>query len=80
MLTKCRLTVGLLLAVLVPSLHADEVRLSNGDRVTGKLVKKDGDFEVGPNVLPPQVSSPATSKFAAQVAEGPNTVPIKITR
>ena len=43
MLTKCRLTVGLLLAVLVPPLHADEVRLSNGDRVTGKLVKKDGD-------------------------------------
>lgn len=48
--------------------------------VLRQLVKKDGDFEVGPNVLPVQVSSPTTSKIAAQVAEGPNTVPIKITR
>ena len=44
------------------------------------LVKKEGDFEPGPNVLPAQVSTPATSKIAAQVAEGPNTVPITITR
>ena len=44
------------------------------------LVQKDGDFQPGPNVLPARVSSPATSKIAAQVAEGANTVPIKITR
>ncbi len=44
------------------------------------LVKKEGEFEPGPNVLPAQVGSPATSKIAAQVAEGPNTVPITITR
>jgi hypothetical protein len=45
-----------------------------------QLVKKEGDFEPGPNILPAQLSTPATSKIAAQVAEGPNTVPIKITR
>ncbi len=45
-----------------------------------QLVKREGDFEPGPNILPAQLSTPATSKIAAQVAEGPNTVPIKITR
>jgi len=45
-----------------------------------RLVQKDGDFQTGPNVLPARVSSPATSKIAAQVVEGANSVPIKITR
>ena len=31
------------LAALVSGIRADQVNLSNGDRVTGKLVKKDGD-------------------------------------
>ncbi len=43
MLTKFWLSTGLLFAVLAPVLGADQVILSNGDRVTGKLVKKDGD-------------------------------------
>ena len=44
------------------------------------MVQKDGEFEPGPNLLPPQVSKPATSKIVARVTEGTNTVPIKITR
>ena len=44
------------------------------------VVTKDGELELGPNVLPPQYSSPTTTKVQAQVAEGTNTVPIKIVR
>jgi hypothetical protein len=44
------------------------------------MVQKNGEFEPGPNLLPPAVSKPTSSKIAARVAEGANTVPIKLTR
>jgi hypothetical protein len=43
-------------------------------------VQKDGEFERGPNVLPPHLAKPATSKIVAHVAEGANVVPISIKR
>lgn len=48
--------------------------------VLPSMVKKDGEFEPGPNLLPPKVANPATSPIVAQVAAGQNTVPIKIKR
>jgi hypothetical protein len=44
------------------------------------VVTKDGELELGPNVLPPQYSSPKTTKVVANVGPGPNSVPIKIVR
>ncbi len=44
------------------------------------IVTKDGELELGPNVLPPQYASPKTTKAEARVAEGPNNVPINIVR
>jgi len=44
------------------------------------VITKDGEIELGPNVLPPQYSSPKTTKVVARVAEGVNSVPIKIVR
>jgi uncharacterized protein DUF6795 len=52
-------------------------------RVTVELrpvIAKQGEIELGPNILPPQYSSPKTTKVVARVAEGPNSVPIKIVR
>lgn len=48
--------------------------------VLRKPVEKDGEFEQGPNLLPPQYSKPATTKLNIRVADGANTVPLKITR
>jgi len=45
-----------------------------------QLIKKDGEFESGPNIIPRQYSSPATTRLVFKVAEGANSVPIKITR
>ena len=44
------------------------------------VITKDGEIELGPNILPPQYSSPKTTKVVARVAEGANSVPIKIVR
>jgi len=44
------------------------------------VITKDGEIELGPNVLPLQYSSPKTTKVVARVAEGVNSVPIKIVR
>jgi hypothetical protein len=44
------------------------------------VVTKQGELELGPNVLPPQYSCPTTTKVQAHIAEGTNTVPIKILR
>ena len=44
------------------------------------VVTKGGEIELGPNVLPPQYSSPKTTKLVARVAAGPNSVPLKIAR
>lgn len=44
------------------------------------LVKKDGEFESGPNIIPKQYSTPQTTKITTRVAEGTNTVPIKVVR
>lgn len=43
-------------------------------------VEKNGEFEQGPNLLPPQYSKPDTTKLNIHVADGANTVPLKITR
>ena len=43
MSSKYWLSLILCFAFLIPAVRADQVNLSNGDRVTGKLVKKDGD-------------------------------------
>lgn len=45
-----------------------------------KVTKKGDDFEFGPNLVPPKYSSPATTGVVVSVAEGTNTIPIKITR
>jgi hypothetical protein len=44
------------------------------------LVKKDGEFETGPNIIPRQYSTPQTTKITTRVAEGTNNVPIKVVR
>jgi hypothetical protein len=43
-------------------------------------IKKDGEYVQGANVLPPKYSKPRTTTVVARVAEGTNTVPIKIAR
>jgi hypothetical protein len=48
--------------------------------VLPSMVKKDGEFEPGPNLLPAKVANPDTSPIVAQVAAGANTVPITIKR
>jgi hypothetical protein len=48
--------------------------------VLEKMVKKGEDFVPGPNLLPPKYAGPQTTKVVALVAEGPNTVPIKLVR
>ena len=44
------------------------------------VITKEGELELGANVLPPQYSSPKTTKMVTQVAAGANSVPIKIVR
>ncbi|MGD9723749.1 MAG: BON domain-containing protein [Pirellulales bacterium] len=44
------------------------------------MVQKDGDYERGKNILPPKYSQPNTTNVVARVAEGDNSVPIKIVR
>jgi hypothetical protein len=44
------------------------------------MLQNNGEYEPGPNLLPPAVARPTTSKLVARVAEGTNSVPIKITR
>lgn len=44
------------------------------------LVKKDGEFETGPNIIPRQYATPQTTKITTRVAEGTNNVPIKVVR
>ena len=48
--------------------------------VLRKSIEKDGEFEQGPNLLPPQYSKPATTKLNIRIADGANSVPLKITR
>lgn len=45
-----------------------------------RVITKDADLELGPNVLPTPYASPKTTKAEAHVAEGSNSVPIKIVR
>jgi hypothetical protein len=45
-----------------------------------QVVQKQGEVELGPNVLPPKYSSPKTTSLVANVIEGANSVPIKISR
>ncbi len=44
------------------------------------MVKVGDEFERGKNVLPPKYSNPTTTTVVARVAEGQNSVPIRITR
>jgi hypothetical protein len=44
------------------------------------LVKKDGEFQSGPNIIPKQYATPQTTKITTRVAEGTNNVPIKVVR
>lgn len=39
-----------------------------------------GELGLGQNILPPQYSSPKTTRISVNVAEGVNSVPIKVTR
>ncbi len=48
--------------------------------VLRKSIEKDGEFQQGPNLLPPQYSKPDTTKLNINVADGVNTIPIKILR
>ncbi len=43
-------------------------------------VLKDGELVAGPNVIPQPYGSPKTTKLQVRVAEGSNTVPLKIIR
>jgi len=44
------------------------------------MIEKNGEFQPGPNKLPARVANKTTSKITARIAEGPNAVPITITR
>ncbi len=48
--------------------------------VLRKTIEKDGEFQQGPNLLPEQYSKADTTKLNIHVADGANTVPLKITR
>jgi|GEM_PF-810104 len=48
--------------------------------VLRKTIEKDGEFQQGPNLLPEQYSKPGTTKLNIRVADGANTVPLKIIR
>jgi hypothetical protein len=39
-----------------------------------------GELSLGQNILPPQYSSPKTTRISVSVAEGINSVPIKVIR
>jgi hypothetical protein len=43
-------------------------------------VIKDGDYQAGPDLVPAKFRSAKTSTLTARVAEGANSVPLKITR
>ena len=45
-----------------------------------KVINKNAEGEIGPNLLPAAYSSPQTTKIVAKIAEGPNKVPITLTR
>lgn len=45
-----------------------------------RIVPHDGEYVPGPNLLPPKYSVPKTTDLVARVAEGSNTVPIRIVR
>ena len=72
MLTKFWLTVVFLFAA-VPPLHSDQVKLSNGDRVSGKIVSKDGDTLKVKTDLMGEVSIPWKSVESVST-ESPLTV------
>jgi hypothetical protein len=44
------------------------------------IVAANGEFEPGPNILPPRYSQPQTSKIVVRVVAGANVIPIQIVR
>jgi hypothetical protein len=44
------------------------------------VIVEGGELGLGQNILPPQYSSPKTTRLSVSVAEGINSVPIKVTR
>jgi len=63
----------LCLAALASNLWADQVSLNNGDRVTGKLIKKDGDNLIVKSDLMGEVAIPWKSVVAVN-SQDPMTV------
>ena len=45
-----------------------------------KLIKYEGDWQPGPNILPSKYESPTTSDIVIHVAEGENTLPEIVLR
>lgn len=44
------------------------------------IVAANGEFEPGPNILPPRYCQPQTSQIVVRVVAGANVIPIKIVR